>query len=88
MTFLRTEDGAWGPANRNDFYFVTTNGFNLKTRLWRLRFNDVRNPSAGGTIEILINGEHSGSRRRCLTTSASTGAGVSFSRKTLAARPT
>jgi hypothetical protein len=60
MTFLRPEDGAWDPSNRNDFYFVTTNGFNLTTRLWRLRFKDVHNPAAGGWIRVIINGSHSG----------------------------
>ncbi len=60
MTFLRPEDGAWDPSNRNDFYFVTTNAFSQKTRLWRLRFKDVHNPAAGGKIKIIINGEHSG----------------------------
>jgi VCBS repeat-containing protein len=27
-----------------------------RSRLWRMRFDDVRNPQAGGTIEMLLNG--------------------------------
>ncbi len=54
--FLRPEDGAWDPANPNDFYFVTTNSFSANSRLWRLRFTDISNPAAGGTITALIEG--------------------------------
>lgn len=55
-SFQRPEDGAWDPSNPNDFYFVTTASFTGNSRLWRARFNDVANPSAGGTIEILLDG--------------------------------
>ena len=64
-TFLRPEDGAWDPANPSDFYFVTTDRIdNLeiggvqigRSRLFRLRFSDVANPLAGGTIEALLVG--------------------------------
>ncbi len=59
--FLRPEDGAWDPVHPNDFYFVTTDRFATSTqaaasRLWRLRFADVRNPAAGGTIEMVLDG--------------------------------
>ncbi len=54
--FLRPEDGAWDPINKNDFYFATTNGFNAPSRLWRLRFDDVLNPELGGTIEAVLDG--------------------------------
>lgn len=54
--FLRPEDGAWDPANPNDFYFVTTNSFSANSRLWRARFTDISNPAAGGTITALIEG--------------------------------
>ena len=54
--FLRPEDGAWDPANRNDFYFQTTNAFNLPSRLWRLRFDNASNPEAGGRIEAVLDG--------------------------------
>ena len=54
--FNRPEDGAWDPAHPNDFYFVTTNAFSAPSRLWRLRFTDITNPAAGGTIEMMLNG--------------------------------
>lgn len=55
-SFLRPEDGAWDPANLSDFYFVTTASMTTNSRLMRLRFNDVNNPLAGGTIEALLIG--------------------------------
>ncbi len=55
-TFLRPEDGAWDPKNPNDFYFVTTNSFTSPSRLWRLRFNNAANPTAGGTITAVLDG--------------------------------
>jgi hypothetical protein len=64
-SFLRPEDGAWDPANPADFYVVntdrmsTTSGGAAQThgsRLYRLRFNDVNNVLAGGTIEAVLDG--------------------------------
>ena len=55
-TFQRPEDGCWDPKNPNDFYFVTTASFAGNSRLWRLHFNDLENPAAGGTIAMLLNG--------------------------------
>jgi Bacterial protein of unknown function (DUF839) len=54
--FLRPEDGAWDPRRLNDFYFVTTNAIDSPSRLWRLRFNDPTDPSAGGTITAVLDG--------------------------------
>ena len=59
--FRRPEDSAWDPRkgekHRNDVYFVTTADINTNCRLWRLRFDDVKeNPEKGGTIEILLTG--------------------------------
>ncbi|MCG3776395.1 MAG: hypothetical protein JW395_3250 [Nitrospira sp.] len=58
--FQRCEDGCWDPrpAFKNDFYFVTTASLDPRqnSRLWRLRFDDLDNPLAGGTIEILLRG--------------------------------
>jgi hypothetical protein len=39
-----------------DYYFVTTASATTNSQLWRLRFNDASNPTAGGTIEVLVNG--------------------------------
>jgi hypothetical protein len=64
-TFLRPEDGAWDPANPADFYFVTTDRMSTTSggaaqshasRLYRLRFSDVNNVLAGGTIEAVLDG--------------------------------
>jgi hypothetical protein len=54
----RIEDGAWDPrsSHANDFYFVTTASFTSNSRLWRLRFDDIKQPEKGGTIEILLKG--------------------------------
>jgi len=59
--FLRPEDGTWDAANPGDFYFVTTDRFNTDTtvgrsRLWRLRFDDVNDVTLGGDITILLDG--------------------------------
>ena len=55
----RCEDGAWDPRKKreNDFYFVTTASLTNNCRLWRLRFDDIEHPEAGGTIEILLRGD-------------------------------
>lgn len=58
--FLRPEDGAWDPNVPNDFYFVTTNGFSTPnttpSRMYRLRFDDIKNPSLGGRITAVLDG--------------------------------
>lgn len=53
----RTEDGAWDPSNPNDFYFVTTGSTASATGrggLWKQHWNDVNNPSLGGTLTLLV----------------------------------
>ncbi|HRH50202.1 MAG TPA: DUF839 domain-containing protein [Panacibacter sp.] len=65
-SFSRPEDGAWDPAHPNDFYFATTDQIDQvndgigtqvgRSRLWRLRFDDVTNPALGGTIEAVLDG--------------------------------
>ena len=65
-TFSRPEDGAWNHANPSQYYFVTTDRLDQvsdglgaqigSTRLWRLNFTDITNPSLGGTIDLLIDG--------------------------------
>ncbi len=54
--FNRPEDGVWDPNNPNHYYFVTTASFSSPSRLWRLSFDDVHDPEAGGTIEMLLDG--------------------------------
>lgn len=64
-SFDRIEDGHWDPKNPNIYYFVTTQGGEGTTQgtgngggggLWRMTYDDVRNPDAGGTIELLLDG--------------------------------
>jgi Ca2+-binding RTX toxin-like protein len=66
-TFSRPEDGAWNPQDPRQFFFVTTDRLDQVsdnvgtqigvTRLWRLTFDDITNPDAGGTIDLLIDGD-------------------------------
>lgn len=57
----RPEDGAWDPSNPNDFYFVTTASMTKHSRLWRLHFDDITDPSKGGTVTMLLEGPTDGS---------------------------
>lgn len=60
--FIRVEDGAWDPrrGKERDYYFVTTGRITSDastwrpSRLWRLRFDDILRPEAGGSIEMLL----------------------------------
>lgn len=65
-TFLRPEDGAWDPSRPNDYYFVTTDQYDQnkdgvgsqigRSRLWRMRYDNITSPTNGGTIEALLDG--------------------------------
>lgn len=64
--FLRPEDGAWDPTNKDVFYFATTDRFDTvktgtgtspaRSRLHRLTFDDVTDPTKGGKIDQVIDG--------------------------------
>ena len=66
-TFSRPEDGLWDPKNPSNYYFVTTDRIDQvsdgigaqvgNTRLWRLKFDDITNPDAGGSIDLLVDGD-------------------------------
>ena len=65
LSLNRIEDGHWDPRNRNDFYFLTTeggekDGVGLDSRdgggLWRLRFDDIDKPFDGATLTLLLDG--------------------------------
>ncbi|MCB1121649.1 MAG: esterase-like activity of phytase family protein, partial [Verrucomicrobiae bacterium] len=54
--FLRPEDGAWDPNNPNCFYFVTTGRFGAPGRLFKLTFDNIETPEAGGAITLVLDG--------------------------------
>jgi len=57
--FRRVEDGVWDPNNKNVFYFVTTDTTTPaggRSQLWKVTFDDITNPQAGGMIEALLEG--------------------------------
>lgn len=68
LTLNRIEDGAFDPANKNNYYFTTTEGGSTApnpdqpglTRdgggLWKLHFADVERPERGGTLTLLLDG--------------------------------
>lgn len=56
-SFNRPEDGAWDPSNPTDYYFVTTASATTNCQLFRLRFTDITNPTLGGKIGVLVNGQ-------------------------------
>jgi secreted PhoX family phosphatase len=68
LSLNRIEDGHWDPSNPNDFYFVTTEGgqtnglsptspdYRDGGGLWRLRWNDIEDPDAGATLQLLLDG--------------------------------
>ncbi|MFY7965888.1 MAG: T9SS type A sorting domain-containing protein [Chitinophagaceae bacterium] len=55
-SFQRPEDGTWNPNDLSEFYFATTNSFANPSRLWKLKFSDISNPEAGGTITAVLDG--------------------------------
>lgn len=57
LSLNRIEDGAFDPRRPNDFYFVTTGGGNGPGGgLWRLSWDSIENPAAGGTLTLLLDG--------------------------------
>jgi hypothetical protein len=68
--FLRPEDGVWDTVNPNRFYFATTDRYDQvkdgagaqvgRTRLWRLTFDSIEHPEAGGRIEMMLDGTEAG----------------------------
>jgi hypothetical protein len=52
----RPEDASWDPSNPDDLYFVTTASMTKHSRLWRVHFTNVSNPSLGGTVEMVFEG--------------------------------
>lgn len=53
--FREVGDGAFDPTNPNVFYFSSAGTGFGPTRLWKLTFDDIKRPEAGGKIEAVIN---------------------------------
>lgn len=60
--FSRPEDGLWDVKNPNVYYFVTTDRFNGNSRLYKMTFNQIANPAAGGFIESVLNSKDIGAQ--------------------------
>ena len=58
--FLRPEDFAWDPQHPNVAYFTTTSSFSGNSRIYQLTFNDITNPTAGGTIRAVVDSANYG----------------------------
>ncbi|TAL40768.1 MAG: hypothetical protein EPN91_12450 [Salinibacterium sp.] len=58
--WARPEDSAWDPSHPEDLYFATTASFSEHSRLWRLRFDDIDNPRAGGSVSLVVQGAAGG----------------------------
>ena len=62
VKFGGPEDGVWDPRPgfENNFYFVTkgteSGNRTAVTRLWQAAFDDIANPTAGGTLTLLLDG--------------------------------
>ena len=65
--FLRPEDGAWDTRDPRVFYFVTTDRYDSikdgsgggtqgRSRIYRLTFDDIRQPETGGRIDMMLDG--------------------------------
>lgn len=60
--FLRPEDGAWDPRDGRIFYFATTDKIDGNSQLFRLTFDDARQPELGGRIEAVLNASDIGAQ--------------------------
>jgi len=65
-SFSRPEDGAWDTKSNNGYYFVTTDQIDTftdgvgtqvgRSRLYKMTFSDISDPTLGGTIDMLLDG--------------------------------
>jgi Bacterial protein of unknown function (DUF839) len=54
IAFRSPEDGAWDPADPDTLYFVTS--ASNAPHVWKVVFDNIEDPSAGGTVEVMIDG--------------------------------
>lgn len=60
--FSRPEDGLWDVKNPNVYYFVTTDRFDGNSRLYKMTFNQIAHPEAGGFVESVLNSKDIGAQ--------------------------
>lgn len=58
--FSRPEDGVWDVKNPNAYYFVTTDKFDGDSRLYKLSFNNIAEPTRGGMVEPVLSAREIG----------------------------
>ncbi len=51
---LRPEDGAWDKLDPNLFWFATTDRIDGESQLFRLAFDDARQPEKGGSVSVAL----------------------------------
>lgn len=51
---LRPEDGAWDKLDGNLFWFATTDKIDGQSQLFRMAFDDARQPENGGEVSIAL----------------------------------
>ena len=51
---LRPEDGAWDKLDKNLFWFSTTDKIDGQSQLFRMAFDDARNPEKGGRFSAVL----------------------------------
>jgi len=68
LALNRIEDGSFDPNNKNNYYFLTTEGGSTAPNpkeptiardgggLWKLHFTDVERPELGGRLTLLLDG--------------------------------
>jgi hypothetical protein len=58
--WYRPEDGFWHPLPGSDgsatFFFATTASFSLRSRVWKVVFEDIKNPLKGGSVTAVVEG--------------------------------
>jgi Bacterial protein of unknown function (DUF839) len=68
LGFTRIEDGSFNPKNKNEYYFLTTEGGDKTPAstgsrdgggLWKITYKDIERPGLGGTLELLLDGTES-----------------------------
>jgi hypothetical protein len=58
LQWARPEDGSWDPSDPlGSFYFAATANVAGVTKMWNLKFDDVKDPTKGGYAKVVVNGK-------------------------------